>query len=243
MKYDADFFNTERNLSASTARKLVPVIASILHPQSVIDVGCGVGAYLAEFKRLGINDLQGVDGTLPDDRVLMVSPDLIMIRDLRKPLSIGRKYDLVLSIEVAEHLPSYCSDTFVDSLISLGDVVVFSAAIPRQRGTYHINEQWQDYWARKFANRGFGHSTTLREMIWADDELDPVVRQNIILYSCFSLDPSSLTELESQSLRELRIVHPELYLMRTAPGRLKDLIKFTIGSFMNYIAVRRQHER
>ena len=70
------------------------------------------------------------------------------------PLRIGRRFDLVNCLEVAEHLDASRADSFVDDLCALGDVVVFSAAIPGQGGTHHVNEQFQSYWQERFRRNG-----------------------------------------------------------------------------------------
>ena len=63
-------------------------------------------------------------------------------RDLAQPLQIDRRFDLALSLEVAEHLPPECGSEFVQTLTDLSSVILFSAAIPFQGGTDHLNEQW-----------------------------------------------------------------------------------------------------
>ena len=67
---------------------------------------------------------------------------------------MNRKFDLVLSLEVAEHLPSECAEAFVESLVNLGPVILFSAAIPYQGGENHVNEQWPEYWVGVLSGEG-----------------------------------------------------------------------------------------
>jgi hypothetical protein len=52
-----------------------------------------------------------------------------------------------VSLEVAEHLQPKRSASFVADLVALAPAVLFSAAIPGQPGTDHINPRWQDEWA------------------------------------------------------------------------------------------------
>ena len=84
--------------------------------------------------------------------------------DLKRPLQLERRFDLVLSLEVAEHLPEECAATFVESLIGLGSVILFSAAIPFQGGTHHVNEQWSNYWVKNFQEREYVVIDTLIEI-------------------------------------------------------------------------------
>lgn len=60
--------------------------------------------------------------------------------DVGAPIELHRRFDLVLCLEVAEHLPASAADTLVRSLTGLGNVIAFSAAIPFQGGANHVNE-------------------------------------------------------------------------------------------------------
>lgn len=91
--------------------------------------------------------------------------------ELNNPFRIDRQFDLVISLEVAEHLPKECAATFVDSLTRLGPVILFSAAIPFQGGTDHINEQWLDYWAKYFQEKGYVAIDCIRKRIWQNDKV------------------------------------------------------------------------
>jgi hypothetical protein len=51
-----------------------------------------------------------------------------------------KRFDLAISLEVAEHLPEGSAGALVSTLIEAAPVVVFSAAIKGQSGTNHINE-------------------------------------------------------------------------------------------------------
>jgi hypothetical protein len=99
----------------------------------------------------------GVDGEYVNIKTLAIPEERFIPYDLKRPYRIDRAFDLVVSLEVAEHLPADCAETLVDSLTGLGSVVLFSAAIPYQGGEHHINEQWPEYWIRLF------HSKTLSE--------------------------------------------------------------------------------
>ena len=101
---------------------------------------------------------------------------------------ISDKYDLAISLEVAEHLSPSRSCGFIDDLTNLSDVVLFSAAIPMQGGTNHINEQPISYWANLFLERGFVPISCIRpkyKLAMTDAELggvDVVYANNIVLY-------------------------------------------------------------
>ncbi len=134
------------------------MLADLLHPESVIDIGCGPGTYLVPFK-LDARVL-GVDGAPEAGQAL--EPGEFVRADLREDWfpfivqnSDARRFDLSLCIETAEHLPPDRADYLIDLLTGCSDVCFFSAAHPGQGGTLHLNEQPREYWLEKFRARGF----------------------------------------------------------------------------------------
>jgi hypothetical protein len=117
-----------------------------------------------------------------DRAALHIPPERFTARDLERPLDLGRTFDLVVSLEVAEHLPPESAATFVASLTGLGSLVLFSAAAPHQGGTHHVNEQWPAYWARLFEERGHVAVDCLRRRLWADERVEWWYAQNMVLY-------------------------------------------------------------
>jgi hypothetical protein len=83
-----------------------------------------------------------------------------------------------MSLEVAEHLPPDRSNSFIAELTALAPVALFSAAIPQQGGTDHINERWQSYWAGLFKKRGFSPLDVIRPAVWENDAVERWYRQN-----------------------------------------------------------------
>ena len=67
--------------------------------------------------------------------------------DLNQPFTLDRTSDLVVCLEVAEHVPPLSAGDFIASLTRLASIILFSAAIPYQGGDGHLNEQWPEYWA------------------------------------------------------------------------------------------------
>jgi len=135
--------------------------------------------------------------------------------DLRKPFQEEKKFDLVISLEVAEHLPRECSGVFIESLTRLGPVIIFSAAIPFQGGTDHVNEQWPDYWARRFNEKDFMAVDCIRKKIWQNDNVFYWYAQNILMYvkrDYLEVHPELREEFEKTNLSQLSIVHPKQYL-------------------------------
>ena len=197
------YLHTELVHNFKAAQEIVPVVMQFVKPLSVLDVGCGTGTWLKIFEGHGVKDYLGVDGEYIDRTMLKISLDRFQPQDLSKPFDLKRKFDLVVSLEVAEHIDEHAANIFVDSLIKHGDTFLFSAAIPGQGGQHHVNEQWPEYWEKKFNGHGFYFHDVIRPVIWNNDRIDFWYRQNIFLVN---------SEKSSQKLfPSLSIVHPQLH--------------------------------
>src|SRR5215469_304150 len=164
--YDRRFYDVQSVGSRRSAGAVVPLVMRLLAPVSVCDVGCGIGTWLSVFQEHGVRSILGIDGAHVALEMLQIPPDDFRTSDLALPLELDRRFDLAISLEVAEHLPEASAAGFVKSLTAIAPVVLFSAAVPGQGGTGHINEQWQDYWADLFAREGFVPVDAIRPAIW-----------------------------------------------------------------------------
>lgn len=211
--------------SARSAAAVVPIVLELVRPRSVLDVGCGVGAWLSVFSALGIDDILGVDGDYVRRADLRIPESNFLAWDLRNELALGRSFDLVVCLEVAEHLPEESASSLVQSLVRAGPVVMFSAAIPNQGGLNHLNEQWPDYWAARFAEHDYLPHDLIRARIWEESAVDVFYRQNILLFA--GAGASDMPGDEPPL--PLRLVHPETFAvaMRAAayPKSTKWLVK------------------
>ncbi len=115
-----------------SAERIAAVLLSHVRPDSALDVGCGRGFFLAALEKAGVCDFQGIDGPWLAADLLCVKSDRVRLSDLEVPLDVGRRFDLVVSMEVAEHLPQERADSFVADLVRHGDMILFSAAVPFQ---------------------------------------------------------------------------------------------------------------
>jgi SAM-dependent methyltransferase len=208
--YTNDYFTVIEEYSERSARALVPLLMQLLRPSSVVDVGCGTGVWLATFNEHGVEDYLGMDGEWVESTTLRIPDERFEIVNLESPPQPQRRFDLVISLEVAEHLPPQSADSFVALLTRLGPAVAFSAAIPGQGGTGHFNEQWPGYWSDRFARRGYSAFDVIRPQIWMDDRIAWWYRQNLILYVAQGADVR--TALPQPPVDEvLQLVHPELF--------------------------------
>ena len=232
--YEQQFYETHSQGSARSAAEVLPVVLEYVQPQSVVDVGCGTGDWLAAFHRLGASDVFGVDGPWVDDALLQIPRDRFRRANLAQPVDLGRRFDLVVSLEVAEHLPPAAASTFVDSLVRLGPLVLFSAAIPYQGGTHHLNERWPTYWARLFAARGFRTIDCLRPRLWSNPSVELWYAQNMYFVAAeaaLSQWPRLAEAARHLPAEPLDLVHPRLFLQSTAFGKYPtELLHGTLGA-------------
>lgn len=141
----------------ASAREIAPYLMGLVQPASVVDVGCGLGQWLLTFQDHGVPDFLGLDGDHVPREKLYITQDRFQAFDLRRGghQGVGRRFDLAISLEVAEHIEPEFTDNFLDLLTSLSNIIAFSSAIPGQTGENHHNEQPPSYWAKRFRSRGF----------------------------------------------------------------------------------------
>lgn len=176
--YPADFYANRRAHTAYAASRIFAALPERLVRNRVGDIGCGTGTFLVAS---GASYQFGIEGDwvkpdmLDDPRIVFES------RDLEQRFA-GPGVDIVLSLEVAEHLSPARAESFVADLVAMAPAVLFSAAIPGQGGVGHLNEQWQSYWAEHFAAHGYKAYDVLRDKIWTDEAVPAWYRQNAILF-------------------------------------------------------------
>ena len=212
ISYDVEFFSGQKGLSYQSAQQVIPIIQNFIPTGSVCDVGCGVGTWLRAFREAGVQDVFGIDGNYVEKDLLEIPKTAFQEADLRQPFCLDRTFDLAMSLEVAEHLPEDRAVGFVGDLTRLAPVVLFSAAIPRQGGTDHTNEQWQSYWAAIFEKHNFLTCDILRPLIWNNSNVARWYRQNMLLFcrGDFLAEAPRLAPGQRGGL-PLSVVHPQQY--------------------------------
>ncbi len=216
-KYDAGFYEYINAGSLASARVICPLVTGWLKPDSVLDVGCGAGAWCRVWGEAGVPDVQGTDGVYVDKRSLLIPEGSFHSQDLAQVFDFGRKFSLVTSLEVAEHIPESSARIFVENLARHGSVILFSAAVPGQGGEFHVNEQPLGYWKEHFEALGFSCFDPVRPLVARSSNVEPWYRYNTLLYvrdDALSLLPNAV--LESRVDGEPRELAPWTWRTRNA---------------------------
>jgi hypothetical protein len=228
------------------------------HPvRSAVDVGAGVGPWLAVARQHGISDILALEGPWVREVATAIPADAYAFSDLGQPLAIGRRFDLCLCLEVAEHLPPTEAGQLVDNLVGLSDVILFSAAIPDQGGTHHVNEQWPSYWAALFRAGDYVAFDGLRWSIWHDARIPFWYRQNLLLfvslkreylhralaalpYAAFMPDSpcACVHPTKYESLLESSRCLPVRSLLRALPGALHRAFEWRLRAALDSVGSR-----
>jgi SAM-dependent methyltransferase len=214
--YDFSWHQSHGDLTSSSARSVDPILCSLFDIDSVLDVGCGDGRWLASFSECGVPAVAGTDGPWSDVSKLQIDAANFTVRDLSQPFDAQRKFSLVVSLEVAEHIESQFSEVFVQNLTRHGDIVLFGAAIPGQGGFRHVNERWQSWWVDLFARQGFEAFDIFRSQLWNRTDISVWYKQNMLLYVNRNR-PDLLARvtdyIETNHVAQMPwdVVHPERY--------------------------------
>jgi len=217
--YDERFYKLNSK-TVYASNSIIGFLFEIFNHKSVVDIGCGRGAWLVAAKNAGSELLHGIDGPwnsqsdMLDQSIHFEQADLGS--DVNLPLA--QKYDFCISVEVAEHLAPSHAKKFVSSLCAASDVVLFSAAFEGQGGTGHINENRHSYWANLFVQNGFYPFDIIRPRFWGDEKIDFWYKQNMFIY--IREKSSAYSHAREQgfipidALAFMDAIHPELYKIK-----------------------------
>lgn len=209
--YNEQFYAEISDGSRRSAAAVVPLLLRLVPGvQSVVDFGCGSGTWLAEFSLCGVRKVLGLDFGQGTSEYLFIPREDFRVADLTREVSVAR-HDLAMSLEVAEHMSDSAARTFVRSIASAGDVVLFSAATPLQGGHNHVNERWPSYWIRLFAAHGLECHDVLRPLVWNDQRIAWWYRQNLLLFTKTDA-PAAAALRGMDSFHGRDLIHPECFL-------------------------------
>ena len=216
-RYDELFYRYQREGAARSANQLLPRVLRHLDVRSVLDVGCGAGAWVKVYEDLGVPICVGIDGDYVDRSVLLMKPENFQPADITQPFDLGRQFELVQCLEVAEHVPSHFSDVLIDNLCRHGRMVLFSAAPPGQGGEDHINERPYVHWRSAFARHGFDLYDFVRPEVRGDALIEPWYRFNVLFFAHRSITaslPAAVTRFAVPDNGAIADVSPWTYQAR-----------------------------
>ena len=228
--YNEEFYQHQMQGSLRSAEVIIPMVLALTNARSVVDIGCGAGTWLSVYQHQAISDILGLDGNYVNRNLLLIDENFFQPHDLTTPVEIDRKFDLVQSLEVAEHIEQSKAEMFIHGLVRLGDIVLFSAAVPYQLGTGHVNERYIDYWVELFRQHDYLAVDAIRPGIWDNECVEVCYRQNILLFAHqdkISKDKRLEAAYQATNQHQLSIIHPDLYQPRVQRllGTLRDLAK------------------
>lgn len=144
------------------AERLAQWIAETLNPPAAFDIGCGPGTYVRALRRHGIH-AQGIDSDVRVEGVEHVYRRSLL--EFTMP-----PMPLILCLEVAEHIePELGADVAkaVAAAVEPGGVLIWTAAIPGQPGSGHINCRPKAYWLELLTAQGLVHCPAAEDSLRA----------------------------------------------------------------------------
>lgn len=132
-------------------------IVSDFHPKTVLDAGCAMGYLVAALRDRGV-EAYGLD--ISEYAISMVREDIkpyckVGTLTEKIPMEFPEHFDLVVTIEVLEHLYAEDGQKAIANLCTLSDTVLFSSTPDDFEERTHVNVQQREYWARLFFQQGF----------------------------------------------------------------------------------------
>jgi hypothetical protein len=218
--YDRRFMEYAAQSSARSAQVITSLLNDILIPRSVLDIGCALGTWLRCWSERGVADVHGIDGAYVDHSRLKIPLSSFTSVDLNKSFDLGRKFDLVQSLEVGEHIKNSDSDRFVQDIARHAErFALFSAAPPGQCGENHINEQTYEFWRERFAQHEFAVVDCVRPLLQNVRGISYWYRYNTFLYvrrGILDCLDSSLRAWEVPNEIRLSDISPAIFRFRKA---------------------------
>lgn len=243
MEYGKRFYK-RLNGNLGSARVIIPIVKEALYNSlgkknlKVVDFGCGTGYWLKAWKECGVKEVLGIDrgGDKNWNEMLQIDEKEYMQYDLNKKIALKKKYDVAQCLEAAEHIERENAEVVVSNLVNASDIVLFSAAIPHQRGEHHVNEQWPSYWIDMFDQKGYAVIDCIREKVWRNPEVKGFYAQNIFLFCKRSAEYERLLQLYQNNRTEMfDIVHPAVWEELNCYGFMKVIDRMYNNKVIHWI--------
>jgi 2-polyprenyl-3-methyl-5-hydroxy-6-metoxy-1,4-benzoquinol methylase len=211
--YNEQFYDAQAQRSYESARKILRIVFETYRPKTMVDFGCGYGTWLSAARDMGVKKVVGFDGDWVSKEDLYSADIDFNVADLEKKIKVKDKFDMAISLEVAEHLRPESAEIFIKSICNASDVILFGAAIEDQNGTNHINTQWQSYWVDLFKKQGYQCYDIVRSQVWNSKNVEFWYKQNTFLFINNNSKELKKDIFDDKNYKMLQynIVHPDHY--------------------------------
>ena len=224
--YDNKFYS-DIATRLDSSKEILNFFFNILKPKSVLDVGCGRGAWLKTAKELGVNTIYGIDGNWNDGKE--IDKEIVFKSvELNNSFNLDRQFDLTLCLEVVEHLKKDSAENIISSLVKTSNIILFSAAFKYQGGVGHVNENLHSYWANLFFKYNFLPFDIVRPIFWDNKKVAYWYRQNTFLYVKKNCNEFEKLLKDYDYLKNYRLmdsIHPEMYFRKVESQSIKYHLK------------------
>lgn len=141
------------------ANNIADWIKEVVSPKKVIDIGCGPGTYVYSMRNKGLNSFGYDLDERVDGKKFLTRKSIFDIED---------NADMLICMEVAEHIPAQFSQKIVDKLVGMLDnagILLFTAGHIGQGGVDHINCRPKEYWEHLFTKKSLIRCPTLENQL------------------------------------------------------------------------------
>lgn len=183
--YDKEYYERDvEGPAVLSAPHIAKTVVERFAPKTLIDVGCGTGAIMEAFQRLGVAT-KGLEYSKAGIKKCRARGLTVHLFDIERDAIPQLRGDLALSTEVAEHLPASVAPNYAKLLCTLAPVVICTAAGPGQGGTDHVNLQPKEYWIDLFAKTGHvfdRESTNKLTSQWKSSGVEGFYFENLMVF-------------------------------------------------------------
>lgn len=188
-KYSSDFYDSVSSRAAETARILSNIFSQVIRPNSIVDIGSGLGIWSKVFLETfpEIDQLTAIDLERHESEILDSLEDAscftFSVHDLESKGGLpGTYYDLAICVEVLEHVSPAAAEVIFDEFAAKCSFIIFGAAIKGQGGTHHINESSFAFWTKEMFNRGLIPLDVARPKLKPNNRVPGYYKYNIIVW-------------------------------------------------------------
>jgi hypothetical protein len=162
VKYSESFYSSVGSRASIAASIVMGSVKQWYSPSSIVDYGAGPGVWSIEaakvFPNASVLALDYEAATIFSEEFESKRPKNLITLELNfeeeKSIPVVN-LDMAICVEVLEHLSEEAANRVFNSICSTAGIVIFSAAVPGQGGTGHINEKPKNYWVSRFVENDF----------------------------------------------------------------------------------------